>query len=131
MIEVKRLYGPGVREGTGPAGKKEGSRFLVDRLWPRGVKKEALKLDAWLKDAAPSDELRHWFKHDPEKWPEFRRRYFAELDAHPAAWASLLKAARRERVTLLFSSKELAHNNAVALKEYIESHLKKRSPGRG
>jgi len=126
MIQVKRIYD----SPSGRASQKEGSRFLVDRLWPRGLKKEALKLDAWPKDAAPSNELRHWFGHDPAKWQEFRRRYFAELDAHPAAWAPLVKAARRGRVTLLFSSKELAHNNAVALKDYIESRLKKHSPGR-
>jgi len=126
MIQVKRIYD----SPSGRASQKEGSRFLVDRLWPRGLKKEALKLDAWPKDAAPSNDLRHWFGHDPAKWQEFRRRYFAELDAHPEAWAPLVKAARRGRLTLLFSSKELAHNNAVALKDYIESRLKKHSPGR-
>jgi uncharacterized protein YeaO (DUF488 family) len=127
MIQIKRVYD---REG-GKGSVEGGRRYLVDRLWPRGVKKEALKLDAWLKDVAPSDELRHWYAHDPAKWQEFRRRYFAELDARPAAWAPLVKAARRGRVTLLFSSKELVHNNVAALKDYIESHLNKRSPGRG
>lgn len=127
MIQLKRVYD----RARGPASGKEGSRYLVERLWPRGMKKEALKLDAWLKDVAPSDELRRWFAHDPAKWAEFRRRYFAELDARRAAWAPLVKAARRGRLTLLFSARDVAHNNAVALKDYIESHLKKRSPSRG
>lgn len=130
MIEVKRVYDPAVAKAGGPRAAREGTRFLVERLWPRGMRKEALKLDAWLKDVAPSDELRRWFAHDPAKWPEFRRRYFAELDSRPAAWAPLLKVARRGHVTLLFSSKELAHNNAVALKDYLESHIKKHSPSR-
>jgi uncharacterized protein YeaO (DUF488 family) len=127
MIQIRRVYD---REG-GERSVEGGGRYLVDRLWPRGVKKEAVKLDAWLKDVAPSDELRHWYAHDPAKWQEFRRRYFAELDSRPAAWAPLVKAARRGPVTLLFSSKELVRNNAVALKEYIESHLKKHPAGRG
>lgn len=130
MIEVKRVYDPAAGTAGGPRAAKEGSRFLVERLWPRGMRKEALKFEAWLKDVAPSDELRRWFAHDPAKWPEFRRRYFAELDSHPAAWAPLVEAARRGNVALLFSSKELELNNAVALKDYIEAHLKKRSAGR-
>ena len=99
MIHVHRVYD----HGEIPPGR----RFLVDRLWPRGVKKEALALDGWLRDASPSNELRHWYGHDPERWDEFRRRYFAALDAQPAAWAPLLEAARAGDVTLLFSAREM------------------------
>ena len=93
----------------------------MERLWPRGIKKESLKIDAWLKDVAPSTELRTWFGHDPEKWLEFRRRYFKELDSNPKAWAPIREAAARGRVTLYYSSRDETHNNAVALKEYLES----------
>lgn len=103
----------------------DGARFLVDRLWPRGVRKDQLELDDWLKDLAPSDALRHWFGHDPDKWKEFRRRYHAELDAHPAAVHRLVAAAGRGNVTLLFGAHDIEHNNAVALREYIE----RASPG--
>jgi len=112
MIQVKRAYGP--------AAKSDGKRFLVDRLWPRGVTKEALRLEAWLKDVAPSGDLRRWFGHQPAKWDEFRRRYFAELDARPEAWRPILEAARRGNVTLLYGARDVEHNNAVALKEYLE-----------
>ena len=112
MIQVKRAYEP--------AAKSDGKRFLVDRLWPRGVAKDALRAQAWLKDVAPSDALRRWFNHDPARWEEFRRRYFAELDARPGAWQPILEAARRGNVTLLYSAREVEHNNAVALKEYLE-----------
>src|SRR5437016_8086892 len=90
MIKLKRAYEP----ATGD----DGARFLVERLWPRGVRKTRLKLDGWLKDVAPSADLRKWFSHDPTRWPEFRRRYFTELRAHGAAWRPLLAAARRGRV---------------------------------
>lgn len=112
MIKIKRAYDP-------PA-KTDGTRILVERLWPRGIKKEALKLDDWLKDAAPSTELRKWFSHDPAKWPEFQRRYRAELDEHPDAWQPLVEAAKAGKVTLLFSSHDTEHNNVVALKAYLE-----------
>ena len=92
-------------------------------MWPRGVKKANLHPDAWLKEVAPSTALRQWFGHDPDKWQEFRRRYFAELDANPAAWEPILKAARKGRVTMLYSSRDTQHNNAVALKEYLEAKL--------
>lgn len=98
----------------------DGLRLLVDRLWPRGVRKDALKLDGWLKEVAPSTELRKWFDHDPVKWEEFQRRYFAELDAHPEALEVLLEAVRKGRVTLLYSSRNTEHNQAVALKVYLE-----------
>jgi uncharacterized protein YeaO (DUF488 family) len=112
VIKLRRVY-----EEEDP---QDGVRYLVERLWPRGVKKASLRIDAWLKDAAPSTELRKWFSHDPGKWQEFRRRYFAELDRAPDAWAPIADAARRGVVTLLYSSHDTEHNNAVALKEYVE-----------
>lgn len=115
MIQLKRVYDP-----SDPV---DGHRFLVERLWPRGIKKEALDMEAWIKDVAPSTELRRWFAHDPKKWDEFRRRYFAELKASGAA-DPLKTAARRGRVTLLYSSHDQEHNNAAALKEFLELHLK-------
>ena len=112
MIKTKRAYDP--------AASSDGKRFLVDRLWPRGVTKEKLQLDAWLKDVAPSDSLRKQFHHDPAKWDEFQRRYCAELDAHPTAWQPILQAARRGTVTLVYAARDPEHNNAVALKAYLE-----------
>ena len=112
MIRLKRVYDK--------ASLEDGSRFLVERLWPRGVKKTALQIDAWLKDVAPSDALRRWFAHDPAKWNEFRRRYWEELRAHAEALAPLREAARHGTVTLVYSSRDEEHNNAVALKEYLE-----------
>jgi uncharacterized protein YeaO (DUF488 family) len=97
----------------------DGLRLLVDRLWPRGVRKDALKLDAWLKDVAPSTELRKWFGHDPAKWEEFQQRYFAELDARPEVLEPLLAAVSQRRVTLLYSARDTEHNQAVALKRYL------------
>jgi uncharacterized protein YeaO (DUF488 family) len=97
-----------------------GRRFLVDRLWPRGIRKEDLKLDAWLKDVAPSTELRQWFSHDAAKWAEFRRRYFVELDEASDAWRPLIEAARMGDVILLYSAHDTEHNNAVALQQYLE-----------
>ena len=111
MIALKRAYDP--------ASRADGTRFLVERLWPRGVPKESLKITAWLKDVAPSTELRKWFSHDPDKWTEFRRRYRRELDSHPEAWEPIIAAARRGQVTLVYSSRDTEHNNAVALQEYL------------
>jgi uncharacterized protein YeaO (DUF488 family) len=115
MFAVKRAY-----EKAAP---EDGVRFLVERLWPRGVKKSDLPIDAWLKDVAPGDALRRWFAHDPKKWLEFRRRYFAELDSHPEICAQILREARRGRVTLVYSARDTEHNNAVALKDYLEEHM--------
>jgi uncharacterized protein YeaO (DUF488 family) len=98
-------------------------RFLVERLWPRGVRRADLEMTDWLKDIAPSADLRRWFAHDPEKWNEFRRRYFAELDANPDAWRPLRDAALAGGVTLLYSSRDAEHNNAVALREYLARQL--------
>jgi uncharacterized protein YeaO (DUF488 family) len=115
MMKLKRVY-DAVERG-------DGRRFLVERLWPRGVKKEALADVEWLREVAPSTELRKWFSHRSERWKEFRRRYTKELNAKPDAWAPLVRAARRGNVTLLFSSKELDHNNAVVLKSYLERKI--------
>lgn len=110
-LQIKRVYDP-------PA-KSDGHRVLVDRIWPRGLGKDAARVDEWLKDVAPSTALRKWFGHDPEKWKEFMRRYFRELDANPAAVAQLRVLALGRRVTLLFAAKDVEHNNAVALKAYL------------
>src|SRR5579871_2408287 len=117
MIQTERVYEA--------KGKSSGQRFLVDRLWPRGVKKDALKMDGWLKEVAPSNELRHWFNHDPAKWKEFQRRYRAELSDSPENWQPLLEAARNGDVTLLFSAHDMEHNNAVVLKALLEERLKR------
>jgi uncharacterized protein YeaO (DUF488 family) len=100
-----------------------GKVFLVDRLWPRGVRRDALPLDDWVKDVAPSPELRKWYAHDVTKWAEFRRRYRAELDAHPHAWQPLLDAARSGDVTLVYSTRDREHNSAVVLRDYLIEHL--------
>lgn len=115
MIQVKRVYEPPARE--------DGKRFLVDRLWPRGLKKERARIDAWLKEVAPSDALRKWFGHEPGKWRGFQQRYFKELEAKPEVWRPLLDAARKGPVTLLFSAKDETHNNAVALRKFLEAQL--------
>lgn len=112
MIKIKRVYDP--------AAKSDGRRFLAERLWPRGVKKAGLKMDGWLKEAAPSPELRKWFGHDPARWEEFQSRYRAELEERPEAWRPILEASRRGTVTLLFSSRDAEHNNVRALKDYLE-----------
>ena len=117
MIRIKRAY-----EEAAP---EDGRRFLVDRLWPRGIKKEALPLDGWLKEVAPSDELRRWFGHEPERWAEFQRRYAAELDAQPESWQPLLEAARQGDVTLVYAARDEEHNNAAALRSYLEKKLEK------
>jgi uncharacterized protein YeaO (DUF488 family) len=101
----------------------DGARFLVDRSWPRAVKKEDLKITAWLKEVAPSHDLRRWFGHDPAKWDEFQCRYRAELDANQSGWELLLDACRQGRVTLLYAARDTKHNNAVVLKAYLEEHM--------
>ncbi|GJM27105.1 MAG: hypothetical protein DHS20C16_35200 [Phycisphaerae bacterium] len=115
MIYIKRVYEP--PENT------DGVRLLVERLWPRGVKKDDLKLDGWIKDAAPSTELRKWFSHDPSKWNVFQQRYRAELDENLDAWHSIVETAKKTDVTLLFSSRDTEHNNVVVLKKYLEERL--------
>ncbi len=111
MLKVKRVYDP-------PA-KEDGYRILVDRVWPRGFTKERARVDEWRKDLGPSDALRKWFGHDPDKWDEFRRRYRKELQ-DSGRWADLLaiaERAKKEDVTLVFGARDAAHNQAVALKE--------------
>lgn len=110
-IQVKRVYEPPSAE--------DGVRILVDRLWPRGLSKARASIDLWVKEVAPSATLRRWFNHDPNKWPEFRRRYAAELDAKRAVVAALIGAVRRGRVTLLFGARDPDHNNAKALQTYL------------
>jgi uncharacterized protein YeaO (DUF488 family) len=120
MIQAKRVYEPAVAS--------DGQRLLVERLWPRGIRKESLQIDAWPRDVAPGPELRKWFGHDPAKWPEFRRRYFRELDAHPQAWRLILEtAAEGNQVTLIYSSHDGEYNNAVALRDYLEKKLATRA----
>jgi uncharacterized protein YeaO (DUF488 family) len=113
-VHLKRVYDP--------IEPNDGRRVLVDRLWPRGVKEESLKLHEWLKDVGPSTTLRRWFGHDSERWLEFRRRYFAELDAKPDLIRSLMDMAIDGSVTLLYSARDQDHNQAVALKQYLEEH---------
>lgn len=115
MIKVERIYTSKEADGS--------ARFLVDRLWPRGLKRETLHLDAWMRDIAPSNELRRWYGHDPARWDEFRRRYFLELDAAPAAWQPLLEAARKGDVTLLYGARAEQYNHALALRDYLEARL--------
>jgi uncharacterized protein YeaO (DUF488 family) len=111
MIRIKRTY-------DAPA-RGDGRRILVERLWPRGMKKEAVAADAWLKDVAPSTALRKWFGHRLERWGEFRRRYRRELAANPSAWTPILNASRRGTVTLLYSAHDVLHNGAVVLRDYL------------
>ena len=116
MIKIKRVYEP--------LESSDGARFLVERLWPRGIKKENLVMQAWLKDVSPSPELRTWFSHDPAKWEGFQKRYREELAANSAAWQPILQAAARGDVTLLYAARDTEHNSALLLKEFLESRLK-------
>jgi uncharacterized protein YeaO (DUF488 family) len=115
-IAVKRVYEP--------AAKTDGYRVLVDRLWPRGIKKEDAALDVWAKDLAPSTALREWFGHDPARWEGFRHRYASELDSRASFWKPLAVQAERHRVTLVYGARDEEHNQAVALKMYLDSHIK-------
>lgn len=112
MVKVKRVYDP--------VSDDDGRRILVDRLWPRGIKKENADIDEWLKDVAPSDELRKWFSHDPSKWQDFKKKYISELKQRPDTIGRFRKEARKGTLTLLFAAKDIEHNNAVVLKEVIE-----------
>ncbi len=115
MVKLKRVYEPPDRE--------DGKRILIDRLWPRGIKKEDAKIDEWIKEIAPSTELRKWFSHDPVKWPEFRRRYRKELKDMSDVVTRLTEQAKRSTITLLFAAKDAAHANAVVLKEVIDQTM--------
>jgi len=116
-VHIKRAY-----DEPSP---DDGSRILVDRLWPRGVPRDTLALDDWLKDIAPSDELRRWFGHDVARWQEFVQRYLAELEAPPAsdAVAALVQQARKGNVTLVYAARDTAHNNAVVLRDMVTDRL--------
>ena len=114
MISIKRVY-------ELPE-KKDGKRFLVERLWPRGLRKSDLVMDGWLKEAAPSTKLRQWFGHDPEKWDEFQARYRKELEVNQDKWLpTLVEAARQGNITLLYSAHDTQHNNALVLKHFMET----------
>ena len=117
-IQVKRVY-----ETSAPG---DGQRILIDRLWPRGLSKLKAEVDLWMKQIAPSTPLRRWYGHDPGKWPEFKKRYYAELDANSAAVDELLSHTGKGTTTLLFGSREEQLNNAFALKEYLESKARTR-----
>lgn len=110
-INVKRAYEK--------AAKSDGFRILVDRLWPRGLKKENAAIDLWLKDIAPSTKLRQWFNHDPQKWQEFQRQYALELKNKTEIIDLILTHAKKKNVTLIFGSKEIEHNNATALQKIL------------
>ena len=117
-IQVERIYNT-------PKGDNNSFRILVDRLWPRGLSKDNVKIDLWQKDIAPSDSLRKWFAHDEKKWDEFKRKYFRELDKNNVAVNTIIeKAKNQDSVTLLYGTKEGRFNNAVALKEYLEKRIK-------
>lgn len=112
-ITLKRIYEP--------VGDNDGLRILVDRLWPRGIRKDAAAIDLWIKDIAPSTALRQWFNHDPKKWDEFKAQYFAELDDNQELLQTLVEAAQEGDISLIYSSRDELHNQAVALKEYLEN----------
>jgi uncharacterized protein YeaO (DUF488 family) len=115
LLKTKRAYEP--------AEASDGIRFLVERLWPRGIKREKLEIKAWLKDVAPSPALRKWFAHDPAKWQEFQRRYWAELEANPEAWQPIVDAAEQGNITLLYSARDTEHNSAILLKAFLEEQM--------
>lgn len=117
-LKLKRVYEP--------AARSDGCRVLVDRIWPRGLSREAASLDAWIKDVAPSAGLRKWFGHEPSKWEAFKRKYFAELDRQADVLEQLLEPCSGRTVTLLFAAKDATHNNAVALKEYLDKQTRSR-----
>ncbi|HZR65638.1 MAG TPA: DUF488 domain-containing protein [Terriglobales bacterium] len=122
MLKLKRAYEPAARD--------DGRRFLVERLWPRGVTKNALRLDLWLKNVAPSPELRKWFSHDPKKWSEFQTRYRAELRENSDALGPLLQAAREGTVTLVYAARDPERNSARVLRDYIAKKLSSSETGR-
>lgn len=118
MLQLKRAYEP--------ATASDGKRILVDRLWPRGLSKERAAIDEWMKDVAPSTSLRRWFGHDPERWPEFRRRYKRELRDHSELLSHIASLASRGRVTLVFGARDEQHNDAVVLAALIRARLRRR-----
>ena len=113
QIWLKRAYQP--------PGEQDGTRVLVDRIWPRGISKQQANIHFWLKDIAPSDQLRKWYGHDQERWDSFRDRYFSELESKQEPLTQLCKLTSQGRVTLIFGTRDETHNNAVALKEYLQN----------
>ena len=111
MVRIKRIYDP--------VSPDDGKRICIDRLWPRGMKKEEVKMDEWLKEISPSDTLRKWFGHDPSKYEEFKKRYIKELEPHAEILERIKKEGKKETVTLLFSAKDVEHNNATVLEEIL------------
>lgn len=122
MIRIKRTYDPRARG--------DGRRILVERLWPRGMKKEDLHADAWMKEVAPSTELRQWFGHEVERWDEFQQRYKKELSANQDAWTPILDASTRGTVTLLYSAHDVEHNGALVLRDYLAKRQRRRPAAR-
>ena len=118
MIRIKRAYEPKSRG--------DGRRILVERLWPRGMTKDALAAHAWMKDVAPTTALRQWFGHRVERWGEFKRRYAKELSANPGGWAPLLAASKRGSVTLLYSAHDIEHNGAIVLRDFLTRRTRAR-----
>ena len=117
MVKLKRAYEP--------VSSTDGKRLLVERLWPRGLSKKKLNLDDWIRDVAPTTALRKWLGHDPTKWKQFRSRYFRELDSRPESWRPIVSLARNRTVTLIYSSHDEVHNNAVALREYLRLKVRR------
>lgn len=114
-VKIKRIYEP--------CSENDGYRILVDRLWPRGIKKEDTRINKWLKEIAPSTELRKWFNHEPDKWEQFRRKYHAELNKSAALNELFTCIEEHKMVTLLFASKEEKYNHAIVLQQFINDHL--------
>lgn len=121
-IRIRRVY-----DQPDSSKSNDGTRFLVERLWPRGVKKSALHLDEWLKDVAPSSELRKWYEHRVERWLEFQKRYTSELQANPEGWKPIIEAARHGPVTLLYAARDTEHNSALLLQRFLSAKLKSKS----
>jgi uncharacterized protein YeaO (DUF488 family) len=119
MVKIKRVY-----DEVSP---DDGERILVDRLWPRGIRKDEAKIDEWIKDIAPGNELRKWFAHDPSKWREFKKRYAEELKGQSNRIELLIKKAKRGNITLIFSARDTEHNNAVVLSELISKRQRGKS----
>jgi uncharacterized protein YeaO (DUF488 family) len=119
MIKIERIY-------NNPRGNNSTFRILIDRLWPRGLRKDKVKVDLWQKDIAPSNSLRKWFGHDEKKWDEFKTRYFKELEKNIQSVNPILDKINEGSITLLYGAKEEKFNNAIALKEYLEEKIKSR-----
>lgn len=120
-----------IRRAYDPPSQVDGHRVLVDRLWPRGISKTRMRIDAWARHVAPTDELRHWFDHDPNRWDEFRTRYQRELEARTGEaaleFAALVEHAAAGRITLVYGARDTEHNNAVALREVLDRHISSRA----